>query len=341
MTQIWAKGESFKDDQYILATQVKQVFYLEDMAKRPLHWKVIKHVNHKFFSNGGVIVVEDDPDVIHFDNSSDLALSTSLNDLDFATFHIDGQSIDVDAPPGIIDVDKDDDIIDDEDALPHNLADSDDEDLVNVEDDDGVDVMSADVAGGHGGDDGGDDRPPIHHISTGCADCFSNRGKGKRKTNLGGRKAGRLHTRQETRNLRLKKIIDGDAFALPFLEPVLAERKAGLVAKIRTQFDLKLHMQSQRWTDINAGIQQHLQELYSTNKASLKATRWVINLETGTYDVESNRQRRLENITPAVGMPSFPSGMIPGTKPESLKIARTRWRAQRLESTRRSSTPSS
>ncbi|GKA07613.1 hypothetical protein Tco_0686837 [Tanacetum coccineum] len=32
--------------------------------------------------------------------------------------------------------------------------------------------------------------------------------KGTRKPNLGGRKAGRLHTRQETRNLGLKKIID-------------------------------------------------------------------------------------------------------------------------------------
>ncbi|GJT91424.1 mediator of RNA polymerase II transcription subunit 11-like protein isoform X1, partial [Tanacetum coccineum] len=32
------------------------------------------------------------------------------------------------------------DIIDDEDALPYDLADSDDEDLVNVDDDDGVNV---------------------------------------------------------------------------------------------------------------------------------------------------------------------------------------------------------
>ncbi|GKF78553.1 hypothetical protein Tco_0234121 [Tanacetum coccineum] len=44
-------------------------------------------------------------------------------------------------PPDIIDLDEDDDIIDDEDALPHDLADSDDEDLVNVEDDDGVEVV--------------------------------------------------------------------------------------------------------------------------------------------------------------------------------------------------------
>ncbi|GKG32339.1 hypothetical protein Tco_0429849, partial [Tanacetum coccineum] len=54
-----------------------------------------------------------------------------------------GQSTEVDAPPDIIDLDEDDDIIDDEDALPHDLADSDDdEDLVNDDDDDdGVDVV--------------------------------------------------------------------------------------------------------------------------------------------------------------------------------------------------------
>nr|GFA09400.1 hypothetical protein [Tanacetum cinerariifolium]GFA09427.1 hypothetical protein [Tanacetum cinerariifolium] len=65
----------------------------------------------------GEMYYEDDYDVIHFDNSSNLALSTSLNDLDFATLHIDGQLMDVDAPPDIIDVDEDDDIINDEDAL--------------------------------------------------------------------------------------------------------------------------------------------------------------------------------------------------------------------------------
>nr|GEX70550.1 hypothetical protein [Tanacetum cinerariifolium] len=82
-----------------------------------------------------------DPDIMHFDNSSDLLLSTSLNELDNATLHIDGQSTEVDAPPDIIDVvDEEDDIIDDDDARPHDLADSDDEDLINI-DDDGVDKM--------------------------------------------------------------------------------------------------------------------------------------------------------------------------------------------------------
>ncbi|GJS82568.1 retrotransposon protein, putative, ty3-gypsy subclass [Tanacetum coccineum] len=193
-----------------------------------------------------------------------------------------------------------------------------------------VNDMSADVARGHGGDGGGNDRPPTHHIPTGCGGCFVNRGKGTRKPNLGGRKAGRLHTRQETRNLRLKKITDdkgpvpirfewddkktmmplGDHAShwsnylgelikeMPLYYPswkkVPAKRKATI-----TQFDLKPHMQSQRWTDINASIQQHLQKLYNTNKASLKVAHWVINPKTRTYDVESIRQRRPESITPA------------------------------------------
>ncbi|GJZ50897.1 zinc finger, PHD-type containing protein [Tanacetum coccineum] len=71
----------------------------------------------------------------------------------------------VDAPPDIIDVDEDDDIIDEEDLIPHDLADSDDEDLVNLNIDDD---MSADVARGHGGNDGDDDNPPPYQIPTGC-----------------------------------------------------------------------------------------------------------------------------------------------------------------------------
>ncbi|GJY45293.1 hypothetical protein Tco_0434356 [Tanacetum coccineum] len=284
------------------------------MAKRPLGWKVVEHVSHKKFSNGGVIVVKDDPDVIHVDNSSDLALSTSLNDLEIAALHIDGQSIDVDAPPDIIDVvDEDDDIIDEEDPIPHDLADSDDEDLVNLDIDDGVNVMSADVARGHGGDGGGDDRPPPYQIPTGCGGCLGNRGKGTRKPNLGGRRAGRLHTRQETRNLGLKAITDkngpvpirfefgdretlmplGDHAAhwanylgelvreLPLHYPswcqMPPERKAGVVAKIGPQ--------------IYAAIQQHLQKIYNGKKAALKEMYWIPDSD-GTYDLERIRQTR-------------------------------------------------
>ncbi|GJS93982.1 hypothetical protein Tco_0800950 [Tanacetum coccineum] len=303
------------------------------MARRPLGWKVVEHVSHKKFLNGGVIVVEDDPDVIHVDNSSDLALSTSLNDLEIAALHIDGQSIDVDAPPDIIDVvDEDDDIIDEEDPIPHDLADSDDEDLVNLDIDDGVNVMSADVARGHGGDGGGDDRPPPYQVPTGCGGCLGNRGKGTRKPNLGGRRAGRLHTRQETRNLGLKAITDkngpvpirfefgdretlmplGDHAAhwanylgelvreLPLHYPswrqMPPERKARVVAKIGTQFDLRPHMESDRWPQIYAGIQQHLQKIYNGKKAALKERYWVPE-EDGTYDVERIRRGRPSHIS--------------------------------------------
>nr|GEX39951.1 hypothetical protein [Tanacetum cinerariifolium] len=67
--------------------------------------------------------------------------TTSLNDLEIAALHIDSQSIDVDAPPDIIDVDEDDDIIDEEDPIPCDLEDSNDKDLVNLDIDDGVNVV--------------------------------------------------------------------------------------------------------------------------------------------------------------------------------------------------------
>nr|GEY26416.1 hypothetical protein [Tanacetum cinerariifolium] len=69
----------------------------------------------------------------------------SLNDLDNATLHIDGQSTEVDVPPDIVIdvVDEDDDITDDEDALSHDLAESDNEDLINVDDDDVDKVYSS------------------------------------------------------------------------------------------------------------------------------------------------------------------------------------------------------
>ncbi|GJY67635.1 hypothetical protein Tco_0469873 [Tanacetum coccineum] len=49
---------------------------------------------------------------------------------------------------------------------------------------------------------------------------------------------------------------------------------AGVASLTETQFDLTPHMQSQRWADINAGIQQHLQKLYNTNNAFSQARAW-------------------------------------------------------------------
>ncbi|GJV01708.1 RNA-directed DNA polymerase, eukaryota [Tanacetum coccineum] len=186
--------------------------------------------------------------------------------------------------------------------------------------------MSADVAWGHGGDGGGDDRPPPYQVPTGCG------GKGTRKPNLGGRRAGRLHTRQETQNPGLKAITDksgpvpirfevddretlmplGDHAAqwanylgelvkeLPLHYPswrqMPPERKAGVVTNIETQFDLRPHMESDRWPQIYAGIQQHLQKIYNGKKAALKERYWVPE-EDGTYDLERIRRGRPSYIS--------------------------------------------
>nr|GEU33348.1 hypothetical protein [Tanacetum cinerariifolium] len=269
----------------------REMYYgqLEEILEfsRPLSWKVVEHVNQKKFSKGGVIVVEDDPNIIHVDNSSDVALTTSLNDLEIAALHIDGQSIDVDTPPDIIDVDEDDDIIDDEDVLPYDLAELDDEDLVNVDDDDG---MSVDVAWGHGGHNGGYDHLRPHY-------------KGTRKPNLRGRKAGRMHTRKETRNLGLRKITNelspqpiwfewkDNGTILPLGDH--SSHWANLLEEIVREFPM--HFGS--WRSIppkrkkgslerlRKGIDQHLAKIYTDNKSSLKRDYWVKNPDDETYDV--------------------------------------------------------
>nr|GEX36275.1 hypothetical protein [Tanacetum cinerariifolium] len=246
----------------------------------------------------------------HVDNDKDPEVSTT-ND----------QSTEVDAPPDIIDVpDEDDDIIDDEDALPHDLADSDDEELINV-DDDGVDKML------HGPKTVAVRIVSLHTMYPPVVGVASlTEAKGKRKPNLGGRAAGRLHTRDKTRNLSLKEITDkkgpipigfevrdketfmplGDHAAhwssyieevirgVPLYYPswlkVPKERKAALITYIGTQFDLRPHMESPDWTEIDVGIQQHLQKAYNTNKVAFKAQHWVIDPETGTYNVEMIRR---------------------------------------------------
>nr|GFA07012.1 hypothetical protein [Tanacetum cinerariifolium] len=274
ITQIKENEKAFKNDQYILATQVKQFFYLDHMARRPLGWKVVEHVSHKRFSNGGVIMVKDDPDVIYVYNSSDLALSTSLNDLEIAALHIDDQSIDVDAPPDIIDVDEDDDIIDEEDPIPHDLVDYDDEDLVNLDINDGVN-MSPDVAWGHGGDGGGDDRPlhtryPPVKVITDKNGPFPIRFKfGERETlmPLGDHAAHWANY--------LGELVRELPLHYPSWGQMPSERKAGVMAKIETQFDLRSYMESDRWPQIYAGIQQHLQKIYNGKKAALKERYWV------------------------------------------------------------------
>ncbi|GJU58387.1 reverse transcriptase domain-containing protein [Tanacetum coccineum] len=175
--------------------------------------------------------------------------------------------------------------------------------------------MSTDVARGHGGDGGGDDRPPSHHIPTGCGGCFANRGKGTRKANLGGRKAGRLHTRQETRNLGLKKITD-DKGPVPirfewddkktmmplgghashwsnYLGELIREMPLYYPSWQKVPAERKARSWTKYWSAASPKAVQ-LPKCFSQGQRH-----WVINPKTGTYDVETIRQGRPESITPA------------------------------------------
>nr|GEY42346.1 hypothetical protein [Tanacetum cinerariifolium] len=238
----------------------------------------------------------------------------SLNDLEIMALHIDGQSIDVDTPPDIIDVDEDDDIIDEEDPIPHDLAYFIDEDSSTL-----ILIMI---------DSGGDDRLPPYQIPIGCEGCLGNRGKSTQKPNLGGRRAGRMHTRQETRNLRLKAITDknglvpiqfefGDRETLMPLGDYVAHWANYLGEVVR---ELPLHYPSWRqlpperlagsWQrlrqKIYASIQQHLQKIYNGKKAALKERYWDPD-EDGAYDVE--RIRRGRSNTP-LGVPNTDDEII-------------------------------
>nr|GEV46499.1 hypothetical protein [Tanacetum cinerariifolium] len=58
INHILTDKDSYRDQQYILATHARQVFYLEYPARRPPHWKVVKDVHHRKIWHRDV--VEDD-----------------------------------------------------------------------------------------------------------------------------------------------------------------------------------------------------------------------------------------------------------------------------------------
>ncbi|KAJ9535763.1 hypothetical protein OSB04_un001077 [Centaurea solstitialis] len=128
ITSISTQTEWFVEDQYILATQANQVFYLDDPSKvrqrgeSSQHcWKVVQEVNHRKIWDRDIIA-EDDEDVIHDSNSSDLSLCAELDHLTYTTLST-GQSTEVEHVPSP--KDKEEDVIHDSDD---DIDDYDDED---------------------------------------------------------------------------------------------------------------------------------------------------------------------------------------------------------------------
>ncbi|GJT00316.1 hypothetical protein Tco_0821485 [Tanacetum coccineum] len=147
--------EFHKNNQYILATQATQVFYLQDLARQPRGWKVVEHVYHRD-------VAESDQDVIHGSSSSHVTLSVGLTCLEHTDLSINAQSIEVDAPPVNDDnananEDNADFINNEDDVVAHVL---DDDDVVVSDDDEvnpstNVEEMACVAPRSHGGDAGG------------------------------------------------------------------------------------------------------------------------------------------------------------------------------------------
>lgn len=126
ITSISTQTEWFKEDQFILATQVNQVFYLDDPSKSQHYWKVVQEVNHRKIWDRDIIAEDDEQDVIHESNSSDLSLSADLDRLTYTSLSI-GQSTEVehistqareeiDSDDDSDDANNDDNVIDDYDS---------------------------------------------------------------------------------------------------------------------------------------------------------------------------------------------------------------------------------
>ena len=118
ITSISTRDDWWRNQQYILATQARQVFYLEDPS-RSHHWRVVQDVNHRKIWDKDIIV---DADVIHDSMSSDLALTANLEDLDYRSLSGVGPSTEVQYQPTRSLIDDDDFIDENENHVPHDFS---------------------------------------------------------------------------------------------------------------------------------------------------------------------------------------------------------------------------
>lgn len=128
ITSISTQHEWYKEDQYILPVQAKQVFYLDDLSRNQ-HWKVVQEVNHRKLWDKDIIE-ENEVDLIHGVNSSDLSLDADLDRLTYTRLSVPGQSTSIeDFTPTTLD--HIDPICDEDPEIPGHLidVDSDEEDV--------------------------------------------------------------------------------------------------------------------------------------------------------------------------------------------------------------------
>ncbi|KAL2498266.1 DUF4216 domain-containing protein [Abeliophyllum distichum] len=92
VTSIDISAEAFKDDQFILASQAQQVFYIEDPFCS-LNWRVVQVVHHRRTWNMmGSNITE--IDLLHNLNSSSLSLIIDLGNIENISLHLDDGEVD-------------------------------------------------------------------------------------------------------------------------------------------------------------------------------------------------------------------------------------------------------
>ncbi|GJX95683.1 S-adenosyl-L-methionine-dependent methyltransferases superfamily protein [Tanacetum coccineum] len=100
----------------------------------------------------------------------------------------------------------------------------------------------------------------------------------------------------------------------------------GVAWATETQFDMRPHMESDRWPLIYATIQQHLQKIYNGKKVALKEKHWIPDSDE-TYNLERIRQSRPSHISEdellrLQGLGSNTETGVPYTEDEITAIVR-------------------
>ncbi|CAA0819829.1 Unknown protein [Striga hermonthica] len=80
-------SEAYKDDQFILATQARQIFYTDDPSRSP-NWRVVHEVHHTV-DISPLTEVLTEVDLLHSDNSSHFSLFVDLGNLENVELHQD------------------------------------------------------------------------------------------------------------------------------------------------------------------------------------------------------------------------------------------------------------
>ena len=91
ITSIDINGEAYKDDQFILASQAKHVFYITDPSHGP-NWRVVQHVKHRSIWD----ITDDglsDIDLLQHNSSSNFTLFVDLGNLQQINLLRSGQDV--------------------------------------------------------------------------------------------------------------------------------------------------------------------------------------------------------------------------------------------------------